>query len=46
MMAVVAGLGPIAQRQVGIVLKKRGTGASVFADRHKPRFTILSGPGL
>ena len=39
-MADVAGLGPIAQRQDGALLKWRGTGISLFADRHKPGFTF------
>ncbi len=40
MVAVVAGLGPIAQRQDGTLVKWRRTGISLFADRHKPSCTL------
>jgi len=39
MVADVAGLGPIAQRQDGTLLKWRGIEISLFADGHKPNFT-------
>jgi len=38
--AVVAGLTSFAHRQVGTLLRWRGTGISLSSDRHKPSFTI------